>query len=260
MLFRSLFVVFCLCTLAHAQSSGSTGQAASVDPTLVHPPLPVQTPIAEMPDQARRQHLSGICALNIEIDAKGLPHNMRVVRCSDPIFVQNSLDAAKKYRFQPAKTIDGNKPVPYTMHLEISYRLDSTFDDAFLSQPRIRVGFLVPTKPGSTEPDSTSIYALSHSFDAPNSFPILKRFVNDGFGHAAFFYDDGAGCVVRLKIDENGKPSDAQITKCDGPSLEKSAIQSLLKSQFEPAILNGKAVPIRASVHLVCDGFATPQK
>jgi hypothetical protein len=254
---RPFLAFFCLCTLAHAQTP-SPDQVYSFDPTVVHSPVPIQAPESEMPDQARRQQLDGLCILNIVVDRNGIPQNPRIVRCTDPIFAENSLKAVKKYRFMPATTVAANKRVLFTMHIEISYRFGADPNPVHLPRPDIKIGFLVKSGPSQSGPDKTGIYALSHDFDAPNSFPKLLRFANAGFGRAAFSLEDGAGCTATLTIDETGRPTDAQIIKCDDPSLENPALRTLWKSQFSPAILNGKPVPVRAAIHLVCDGFEQP--
>jgi hypothetical protein len=210
-----------------------------------------------MPDAARLRQLNGLCTLTILVDRKGLPQNPRIVRCTDPMFAENSLNAVKKYRFVPATTVADNKRVLFSMHVEINYTFGSDPKPVSLPQPHIHIGFLVPSQPPSG-PDSNGIYTLSHDFDPPNSFPKIQRFANAGFGRAAFALEDGAGCIASLSIDETGHTTDAQIAKCDDPSLENPVLRSLWKSQYSPAVLNGKAVPVRTSVHLVCTGFEPP--
>jgi hypothetical protein len=206
-----------------------------------------------MPDQARRQQLDGLCALTIVVDKKGLPQEPHIVRCTDPIFAENSLKAVKKYRFVPAKTVAGNKPVLFRMHIEIGY--GPNLNPVTLPRPRVKIGFLVPSQATPSEPVRNGVYTLSRDFDPPNSFPQILRFANGGFGRVAFSLEDGAGCVAAITIDETGHPTDAQITKCDDPSLENPVLRSLWKSNYSPAVLNGKPVPVRASVHFVCEGF-----
>jgi hypothetical protein len=225
---------------------------------VVHTPVPIQTPESEMPDKARRQQLEGLCALTIVVDRKGLPQNPRIVRCTDPIFAESSLNAVKRYRFVPATTVADNKPVLFNMHIEISYRFGPSANPVALPRPRIKTGFLVGSQSAPSVPDRNGVYTLTREFDPPNSFPQIQRFVNAGFGRAAFSLEDGAGCVAALTIDETGHPTDAQITKCDDPSLENPVLHSLWKSQYSPAVFNGKPVPVRTSVHLVCEGFGPP--
>ena len=254
---RRLLTVFCLCALAHAQTP-SPDQVYSFDPKVVHPPVPIWTAEADMPDQARRQQLDGFCTIALVVDKKGLPQNARVLRCSDPIFADSSLAVVKNYRFKPATTVQENKTVLFKMNIEVSYRFGPNRGPISLPRPHIKLDFLLPSQPARPEPDSAGTYTLSHVFDPPNALPRLQRFVGVGFGRTAFSLDDGAGCIAAIDIDETGQPTDVKITECDDPSLEEPARRSLLRSQFFPAILNGKAVPVRASVHLACDGFEAP--
>ncbi len=255
---RQLLVVFCLCSVAHPQASPSLDQVYSFDPAVVHSPVLVQAPESEMPEQARRQQLDGLCALAIVVDRKGLPKNSRIIRCTDHIFEENSLKVLKKYRFIPATTVAKNKPVPFSMHIEISFGFGSNPRPVPLARPRIKIGFLVPSHPTSSGTDSMGTYALSRDFDPPNAFPKIQRFANAAFARAAFSLEDGASCIAALTIDETGHPTDVQIARCDDPSLENPVLRSLWKSQFSPAILNGKPVSVRTSIHVVCEGFETP--
>jgi len=251
---RRLPVLICLFTLGRAQTP-PPDQIYSFDPKIVHLPVPVQIPEAEMPDQARRQQLAGLCAVALIIDKRGFPQDPHVVRSTDPMFAENSLNAVKQYRFKPATTLQDDKPVLFSMHVEINYRFGRDPDPILLPPPHIRLGFLLSAQPDSPAPNSDGAYTLSHRFDAPNSLPKLQRFANAGFGRAAFSLEDGAGCDAILTIDETGHPSNVQIVKCDYFSLQEPTVRSLLKSRFLPAILNGNPVMVRAGVRLVCDGF-----
>lgn len=253
---RSVLAVFCLCALAHAQGTVPPDQIIySFDPTFIDSPVAILVPEAKMPDEARRQHLDGICAVTFVVNRKGLPQDPRIVRCTDSLFAENSLNAVKKYRFVPAKRVADNKPVLFRMHMEVDYKISADPNPVPLPQPRIKGRFFVPSKSAPSGPDSNGIYTLSHDFDPPNSFPQIKQFGDAGFGRAAFSFEDGAGCIAILTLDEKGHPTDAQITECDDASLENPILRSLRKSQYSSAILNGRPVPVRASVRIVCEGF-----
>ncbi len=251
---RSLLAVFYLFSAAHAQTP-PPDQVYTIDPKIVHAPVPIVLPEADMPNQARYRQVNGLCAVDVVVDRKGFPQNTRVVRCTNPIFAESSLNAVKRYRFKPATTVQDNKPVAVLMHIEVNYRFSR--DPIRLPQPHIRLDFLIPSQPIPAEPNKAGVYTLSHAFDSPNSHPRLQSIAVAGFARAAFAFESGLGCTADITIDATGHPTDAQITTCDSDSrnLEKSALQSLLASDFAPAILNGKPVPVRASVHLVCEGF-----
>jgi hypothetical protein len=66
----------------------------------------------------------------------------------------------------------------------------------------------------------------------------------------AFYTAGSDACNIVLTISAKGKPSDPQVTSCDRPALEKPAVASLLRSQYKPDRVNGKAVPMRAAIRL----------
>ena len=68
----------------------------------VRPPVPLNAPAAEMSNEARLKNISGICMVSIIVDEKGKTTNVRLIRCTDPIFAANSISAVSKYRFKPA--------------------------------------------------------------------------------------------------------------------------------------------------------------
>jgi hypothetical protein len=243
-----------LCTLAGAQEP-LPEQVYKFNPAVVHSPVPIQAPDAKMPEQAKQQKLDGLCTLAIVVDRKGIPQEPQIVRCTDTIFAENSLKAVKEYRFVPATTVADSKPVLFSMHVEISFQSQPDSGPVPLPQPKFKLSFLLPPQPAPVGPDAKGIYTLSRDFGPPNSFPKIQRFANVGFGRAAFSLEDGSGCIALLTLDESGHTTNAQIAKCDDPSLENPVLRSLWKSIFSPAVLNGKPVPVHSTIRLTCEGF-----
>lgn len=240
-----------------AQSTDAQQTSAPFfDPKLFHPPIPTKTPEAELPDQARREGRSGRCALSVVVGIDGEPKVFHLIRCTDQIFASAALEAVKSYRFKPATTIQGNQPVAVTLAIETNFSMGSPGSAATLIPPaRIRVEFVMPPGAASVGPDSTGVFTLSAAFGPNENFPKLKKFHNGAFAAAAFLHEDGVGCTLSVSVDQNGKLRDTKVVSCDRPGLEHSALDTISKSQFTPAIFNGKPVPVHAVVHLVCDGF-----
>ena len=88
----------------------------------------------------------------------------------------------------------------------------------------------------------------------------MVQFASKGFGQAAAVFPDGTACKVVLVIDAKGKPLNASISQCDKRTLEHPAIDSLMKSKFKPATLNGKEVPVRVLVYMMYEGFGPHPK
>jgi TonB family protein len=245
-------ICVCLFSSASPQNSPSTKEGIKVNLMDLHPPIPISTPPAEFPAEARIKNLEGVCVISIVVDVQGKPQNPQVVRCSDTIFADNSIIAVMGYKFKPAHTDEG-KNLPVKLTIEVNFRLKSEgpFTAGTRPQAQIRYAFLSPPGITSSDPGPDGVYPLSELV----SMPKMIRFVSKDFEEVAFRFPNGVGCRVVLTIDAKGKPSDAQVTSCDNAFLEKPAVNSVLSSKYEPARLNGKAVPVRSTIHIIYDGF-----
>jgi TonB family protein len=227
------------------QQMGTAAPVPEVDVKTMTPPRALNSVEAEIPPDARAKEINGRCAISVIVDVTGKPRNLKVVRCSDPAFEKGSLDAATKYRFQPATRRDGT-PIAVQIFIEVGYVTSAG------GYPRTKVLYGLFSPPGTTSdvPGADGVYPLTKSVTPPAITGLLDR----GFGNAAFIFPGNAACVVVLTISAKGKPSDPSITQCDRPVLEKPAIATLLQSRYTPGALNGAAVPVRMSVRLVFDG------
>jgi TonB family protein len=228
-----------------------------VDPKIMHPPIPINTPPPDFPNEARAAKEEGICLVSLMVDENGKPKSPEIIRCTDPIFAQNSLKAVNQWKFKPARMITDGKAVPVTVRVGVIFWLN--FDPRPPSQvePPVRVqyDFGSPSGISSLDPDGNGLYPLTKSMEPP----IVVKFVSRGFGRAALAYSEGIGCHVLLTISVDGKASDAQATECDKAELEKPAVESLLNSKYKPAQLNGKEIAVRAMIHVMYDGFQNPR-
>jgi len=247
-LFVLMFVSSAGCV--YPQQADPTNQVKE-SPRKVHAPIPVFTPDAEFPAEARNSGKEGLCDVSLMVDAKGMPQNPRIIRCTNPIFADNSLIAIQKYIFKPAQTPDGN-PVPVMITVEVNFRLHGA---ALLKgqEPPVSIAYEFLSPPGmkGQEPDGNGVYPLSKQLESPK----MIEFANKGFGDAALSLPEGVGCRIVVTIDAKGKASDAQVSECDKARLAKPAIESVLHSRYKPAMLQGKAVNIRVTVHLTYKGF-----
>lgn len=75
----------------------------------------------EYPDEARKSRFEGTVVLNVEIDATGRPHILKVVRALGLGLDERAVEAVQKWRFTPA--IAAGKPTPAAVIVEVSFRL-----------------------------------------------------------------------------------------------------------------------------------------
>jgi hypothetical protein len=245
------FLFFFTGLFAYGQNEAPPEQLQKTPPK-VSAPVPLVQPDAEMPEEANKARIGGICLVSLIVDAEGAPRNPRLVRCTDPMFAKNSMDAVMKYSFKPARRVADGAAVPVMLSVEIRFRFDKRPPFSSDEPPtEIRYGFFSPPGMATLGPDADGTYPLSKQIEAPK----MSEFVSKGFGQAAISFPDGVGCHIVLVLNAKGKPLTAQATSCDTPSLEKPAIDSLMKSKYKPAKLNGQGVPVRMTVHLIYDGF-----
>ncbi len=240
-------------TTSHTQDPPQPQPLARLGST-VRTPIPIAAPAPKWPDKAKAYRQSGICVISIIVDALGMPQDPHVIRCTDPMFEASSIDTVQKYRFKPAVRIADGQPFPVKIAIEIHF---SYGNQTPWTEPPTRVRYSLSSPPGVTSrgPDSDGIYPLSEQMEAPR----MVEFVSNGFGEAAMGLPDGVGCHVLVTLNAKGKSVDVQVMDCDQDALKQPAGDSLLKSRFKPAKLNGKAIPVRMMVQLVYLGFAEHQ-
>jgi outer membrane biosynthesis protein TonB len=210
-----------------------------------HPPKLLNQIKLEFPAEAKSKGIVGKCLVVMTVGVTGIPQDAGVIRCTDPVFAKYSLNAASQYRFAPASKLDGT-PFAVRVKSDINFQLNDT-------KPAVPVRYRFLSEPDTapTSPDTSGLYPLTKSVTPP----VLTLIGDEGYGDEAFFTPGESACDVELTIDRKGKASDVGTVHCDKDSLEKPATETLLKSKFKPAILNGNAVPVRVTVHLQLADF-----
>jgi hypothetical protein len=252
-LFLAGLVYFLAVSLAGAQNTPQPNTQSDAPVRVgpgIHAPVPTSMPEAQMPDDARKKQQGGTCLLTLIVDVKGMPQNPSVIRCSDSMFEKNSLDAVNQYRFKPAFRTSDGVAVAVTLDIEISFHF-AAYGPRDEGPPQIRYGFFSPPGAKSGDPDADGTYPFSKRLDGP----AMIRFVSNSFAAAAAYFPEKTSCKVVLVLDAKGKPLKASISHCDKPTLEQPAIDSVMKSKYKPATLNGNQVPVRVLVYLMFEGF-----
>jgi len=212
----------------------------------VNPPVPLTQVDAVYPSGAASSRLNGRCAVSAVIDTNGIPRELKIIRCADPVFEKNSLDAVAKYRFKPA-TNEAGTPVVAAIAIEINFRTSGGHDS------KIRITYSRYTPPGVTsfEPTPDGVYPYSKNITPPT----LVAFSDEGYGDAAFTRVGASGCDLVLTIDRKGKASNPESVHCETSGLGIAIIHSLTDSKFEPGKVDGKPVAVRMAIHIEFVGF-----
>jgi len=207
----------------------------------INPPVEINKVDPDFLDSVGTRHINYRCAASVTVDANGIPKNIQLIRCSDPLLVKGFMDWVAKFRYKPATTQEG-KPVAVVSSESIFVKYPGDIDPGNL----FHYGFGTP--PGTTYsgPDASGVYPLTKFATKP----ILIKFQDEGYGDVAFPFVGSSPCDILLTINAKGNASDLQVIHCERPTLEKPAVDSLLKSKYKPGSVNGKAVAVRASIHI----------
>lgn len=264
----------------------------------ITPPELISGDRADYPIEAELEHIDGICSVSMVVSILGDPQNIRILHCTDSSFEETSLDAVKQYKFKPATTPEGkpvpvvvqteleyhlvknvvslrsvgvpiffrNHSDRYFLDIHMSMKLPAFFDKGLIIdrhssksvvkreiKSQINYGF-IPLRGGASVPDSDGVYPFTRRVTGPR----VIKFFDEGYGRAAFAHEGNEACDVMLTIDTKGRASDPQVTHCERPELEEPAVQSLLKSRYQPGYVHGKEVPMRASMRLEYSDSPTP--
>ncbi|MFT3869075.1 MAG: energy transducer TonB [Nibricoccus sp.] len=115
---KVLSLSFVLGSISALSATAAENAAFDVRPT------PVKTPPPEYPANLRRDGVSGVVAVKVEIDESGIVTNCSVSKSSNPGFEQAAVNAVKGWKFTPAKK-DG-APVKISLVIPIKFSLDES--------------------------------------------------------------------------------------------------------------------------------------
>ncbi len=110
------------------QSDDESGSAGGESPESaarqiggsVSAPIVLFQPEPDMPEQAKKDKVSGSVLVRLEVDASGKPKNVRVLRSLEPELDESALAAVRQYRFKAA--VENGQPVPVEMNVEVSFQ------------------------------------------------------------------------------------------------------------------------------------------
>jgi TonB family protein len=85
------------------------------------PPILISTVEPKYTRYARKTGITGMCTLQLTIDAKGIPRNVQVVKSLDPGLDNNAVEAVKRWRYKPA--IKDGVPLPVDSTVNVKFEL-----------------------------------------------------------------------------------------------------------------------------------------
>jgi periplasmic protein TonB len=87
----------------------------------VSAPVPIFRPEPEYSEEARKAKWQGAVLLQVVVDEKGVPQDIKVVRSLGLGLDQKAIEAVQKWRFKPG--LKDGKPVPVSANILVNFRL-----------------------------------------------------------------------------------------------------------------------------------------
>ena len=105
----------CVVSLLAVASDGNKSTTKDVPPKLIYTADPEYTP------SARHDRIQGVVTVTLNVDADGVPHDMKVVRGLRSDLDKKAIEAVGKWRFTPA--IKDGKPTAVFVNVQVAFRL-----------------------------------------------------------------------------------------------------------------------------------------
>jgi TonB family protein len=185
---------------------------------LLHKPEPVY------PEAARRAGVQGKVVFRAVIGCDGEIKQLQIVS-GHPSLVEAARDAAMKYRYRP--TLLNGEPVEVETEIEVPFGLPATAPpqaEARRLQDTLREG-------GTTAPQPVVRVPLEMT-------PEARAARAQG------------AVLLEILIDEEGNVKEAQVRRGFGLGMDEKAVETVLQWKFQPALKDGKPVPVRANVEM----------
>jgi len=183
------------------------------------------------PLDAQMAGAQGVVVLDATIDPDGKVSNARVVR-SVPLLEAAAVAAVRQWEFTPT-VIDG-RAVPVIMTVTVSFPAQGVTPSP--SQP-----------PPPSAPGTPTIQPVRIGNGVPP--PKVTKRVNASYTAEAMRAGVQGMVSIEVTIDPQGKVSDAKVARSI-PLLDASAVAAARQWEFTPTIIDGKAVPVIATIEL----------
>ena len=206
----------------------------------IKPPRKVRDVKPVYPAEAQAAGVQGVVILEATIDTAGNIFEARVLR-GQPLLDQAALDAVKQWQFQP--TMLNNELVPVIMTVTVNFTLSgpqgSAGQEAALSAPP------PPPPPPPPPVDGQTPIRVGGNMKPP----MKTRDVPPVYPPDALAAKIQGVVLMEVTIDSAGHVRDARVLR-GHPQLDNAAVEAVRQWQFEPALMNGVAVPVIMTVSL----------
>ncbi len=218
-MFRPLVAAVALSCASAAAQSGAVSERADqnlVRATGVSPPAPIERVDPDYSELAKAARYEGTAVVAIVVDENGVPKNVRVVKALGMGLDEKAIESVKQWRFKPGMK-DG-QPVNVAATVQVRFQV---IDKGWRTR---NLSFVVPS--GSSLPTIDKVQIP----EFPTALPATVSLAFD--------------------LDRKGKPRDVHVVQTSNVDLDDSAVASVRKWRFHPAVKDGQAIPASGTVDL----------
>jgi TonB family protein len=226
-------------------------EAQSIRPVGVEPIAPVLLPPSLTVSAPKHcDALDGVVKFTANIDAAGLPREVKMLEASDRRLVGFATNLVETLRFQPA--VLAGAPVAVTVELTVGLHTCAQrekhpadvdfYQIALRAHPLIALAVVTPpltqdivspvrTEAATTEQVGGHISAPIPIVVTDPQIPVSRKFQKRGL------------CLLGVTIAANGVAQDIHVVRSLDPELDNNAIEAVKSWRFKPALRDG-GVPV----------------
>jgi TonB family protein len=180
------------------------------------------------PPDAKAAHVQGAVVLDGIISKDGIVKALQVI--SGPVELRvSAIDAVRQWRFEPY--LLNGQPTEVETTITVNYQLDDDADSQ--SQNDESATGVVPKKIGGGV-----------------SRPVLIYSVQPEFSEQAKKDKVGGTVIIRLWVDEQGRPEHVRVLRGVGNGLDEKAVEAVKQYKFKPAMEDGKPVLVELNTEV----------
>ncbi|HLI34144.1 MAG TPA: M56 family metallopeptidase, partial [Terriglobia bacterium] len=185
------------------------------------------------PPSAKRAKIQGTVVLEITVDSKGDVTNIRVISGPDEL-VKSSVGAVKQWRYAPSPLL------PARTKVTINYTLKDDPSPQSAARP-------APDPEGNPSANLADhkVYEIGGNVRAPK--PVYAP--DPPYPHQASKAGLQGTVVMAAVVNAEGKvESVKEVSKPLGMGMDESALNTIRTWTFQPAMRNGKPVPVKITI------------
>jgi TonB family protein len=188
------------------------------------------------PDLALRARVEGTSLLEVTINEQGDVALVRGIRSGNPLLLPAAFDAVKQWRYLPT-CVDG-ETVPVVTTVAVSFTLP-------LAPPGV---VTAKAEPAVTEGLPRTPVRVMREQQASR----LAYLVEPDYSEEARKERLAGSVWLDVMVNEFGQVSDVKFL-CGNPLVEQAVIDAVKQWRYVPAHVNGAAIPVVATVHMLFD-------